>query len=223
MTPMEYFEMQQSLVKDINLILTKYDIDRSIDPSDITITDTTVSDLVKENKAFSNSIVDSIWPSIDVLTVYHYTPKEAAESILNNGEFRLYSLLKRFHDDEIITFCNNHELWGYLKSENGVPKYKSLIMDNIYYASFADTNLTTKQEECLWSRFAPGDGVRLKLEVTASNPNFRKMIYEVTKGEPISLLKELSEKLKNSYNREFILSGISRMYVIRESWVFKSL
>ena len=91
MAPLEYLEKQKSLIDDINSILSCHGITESIDLSNITITEKTVSDFVKDNQKLSNLIVDAIWPSIDKLTVYHYTSKEAAESILNSGEFRLYS------------------------------------------------------------------------------------------------------------------------------------
>lgn len=212
MTSLEYLKMQQSLVEDINSILTSYGINRPIDLSNITITNKMVTDLVKQDQALSNSVVDAIWPSIDALTVYHYTSKDGAESILNSGEFRLYSLLKRFTEGEIKSFCDNHKLNGYLEADdNGEPRYKSLIMGNMYYASFTDINLTSNQEKYFWRTFAPVDGVRLKLEVIASNPNFRRMVYEKTKGKPLPLLNELSKKIKSSYNREFVLAGISRL------------
>lgn len=212
MTLLEYLERQNALIDSINSILSSHGISDSIDLSNITVTDKTVTDLVKENPKLSNLIVDSIWPSIDHLTVYHYTSKDAAESILNLGEFRLYSLLKRFNEGEIETFCRNHGFSGYLeKDENGEPKYKSLIMNNMFYASFTDTNLTTEQEEYFWRVFAPVDGVRLKLEVIASNSNFRKMVYEKTKANPLPLLNELTKVVRESYGREFVLSGISRL------------
>src|SRR5690606_6162751 len=113
---------------------------------------------------------------------------------------------------EIETFCRNHGLLGYLEQDaNREPKYKSLIMNNMFYSSFTDINLTTDQEEYFWKTFAPVDGVRLKLEVTASNPNFRKMVYETTKGRPLPLLDELAKVVRKSYSREFVLSGISRL------------
>ncbi|QIU89495.1 hypothetical protein [Yokenella regensburgei] len=211
MTSFEYLEMQKSLVKDINSILSKHGVKNEINLSDITITDKLVSDLVKDDKVLSNSIVESIWPSVDSLTVYHYTSKNAAESILNSGEFRLYSLLKRFDEQEIKSFCENHKLSGYLEYANGDPKYKTLIMSNMYYASFTDTNLTVDQEQYFWNIFAPIDGVRLKLKVTASNPNFRKMVYEKTKGKPLDLLSDLSQCIKSKYDKNFVLAGISRL------------
>ena len=212
MTPLEYLKRQRELIDNINSILSSHGIAGSIDLSNITITDKTVTDFVKENQKLSNLIIDAIWPSIDELTVYHYTSKDAVESILNSGEYRLYSLLKRFNEGEVRTFCQNHGLSAYLEQDaNGEPKYKPLIMNNMFYASFTDTNLTTEQEEYFWRTFAPVDGVRLKLEVTASNPNFRKMVYEETKGNPLSLLNELTKVVRESYGREFVLSGISRL------------
>ena len=212
MTPLEYLKWQKELIDSINSILSKHGISDRVDLSNVTVTDKTVSDFVKDNQKLSNLIVDSIWPPIDDLTVYHYTSKEAAESILNSGEFRFYSLLKRFDEGEIKTFCENHGLTGYLdQDENGEPRYKSLIMSNMFYASFTDINLTTDQEAYFWRVFAPIDGVRLKLSVIASNPNFRKMVYEKTKGNPLPLLNELTKEIRDSFCREFVLSGISRL------------
>lgn len=212
MTPLEYLKRQKALIDEINSILSSHGVSDSIDLSNITMTDKTVTDFVKENQKLSNLIVGAIWPSIDNLTVYHYTSKEAAESILNSGQFRLYSLLKRFNEGEIETFCQNHGLNGYLEKDgSGEPKYKTLIMNNMFYASFTDTNITTEQEEYFWRTFASVDGVRLKLEVTASNPNFRKMVYEKTKGNPLPLLDELAKVVRESYGREFVLSGVSRL------------
>jgi len=204
--------MQNQLVASINEILDEHGIGESIDLTNITITDKTVSDLVKEDQKLSSLIVDSIWPSIDSLSVYHYTSKSAAESILNAGEFRLYSLLKRFDEGEIQSFCENHGLDGYLATDDDAePKYKTMIMNNMFYASFTDTDIDKPKEEYFWNCFASSDGVRLKLKITASNPNFRKMVYEETKGKPLPLLSKLTETIRNDYSREFVLSGISRL------------
>lgn len=84
-------------------------------------------------------------------------------------------------------------------------------MSNMYYASFTDTNLTVDQEQYFWRTFASTEGVRLKLRVTAKNPNFRKMVYEKTKGKPLGLLYDLTQCIQNKYERNFALSGISRL------------
>lgn len=212
MTPLEKIKMMNSMVKDINKILSKHGVDETISLSDITITDNTVSDIVKHDAKLSEAITNHLWPSISSACVYHYTSKEAAESILKTNIFRLNNIANRYSDGEIGTFCETHQLYGYLeKDDNGEPKYKNLIMPNTYYASFTDTNLTKEQEEYFWRNFASYDGVRLKIEVTASNPNFRRMHYQQVKGKPIVILAELTKCIRDSYNHEFILKGISRL------------
>jgi len=205
-----WWEEFAAIPETINWVLRSHGV-REIGISDITITDKTVNDLVKEEKVLSNAIVDKVWPSIDSKVVYHFTSKEATESILNTSFFRLYNISKRFTDREIVTFCENHGLSGYLAEEDGEPYYKSQLMKNMYYSSFTDTALTDEQESYFWRTFAPFDGVRLKLRIEASNPNFRPMVYENKKGQPINILSDLVREIRNKHNREFVLSGISRL------------
>lgn len=84
-------------------------------------------------------------------------------------------------------------------------------MPNTFYASFTDTTLSASQEEHFWRNFAACDGVRLTIEVVASNPNFRKIRYEQRKGKPIKVLSELTSCIRDKHGREFILKGISRL------------
>lgn len=212
MTPLEEIKKMNSLIKDINKVLKNNGVSEVILLSDITVTEKTVSDLVIPNAKLSNAITNFLWPSIASASVYHYTSKAAAESILNTNTFRLNNIAKRYHEGEIVTFCETHGLKGYLEEDgNGDPRYKHLIMPNTFYASFTDVSLTKNQEEYFWKEFAIYDGVRLKIEITASNPNFRKLQYEQTKGKPIQLLSELTNCIQDKYSREFILKGISRL------------
>jgi len=212
MTPLEKIQWMKNLVKDINQILISNGTQEQITLSDITITDNTVSDSVKKKAKLSDAITNLLWPSVASASVYHYTSKTAAEKILETGIFRLSNIANRYSDDEIATFCRTHELNGYLeRDENGDPKYKHLIMPNTFYASFTDVSLTKAQEDYFWRTFAACDGVRLKIEISASNPDFRKIYYEQAIGAPIKLLSELTKCIREKYNREFILKGISRL------------
>lgn len=211
-TPFEKFEATHALVADINTILAGNGIKDQISLSDITVTDKIVSDLVKSNAKLSDAITNFLWPSITDATVHHYTSKSAAESILNTGIFRLSNIAARYSDGEIVTFCQTHDLKGYLEEDAaGQPTYRHLIMPNTFYASFTDTLLSTSQEEYFWRNFSACDGVRLKIEVAASEPNFRKIRYEQHKGKPIKVLEELMSCIREKHNREFILKGISRL------------
>lgn len=210
MPAQNWWEELATVSETINGVLRSHGV-REIGVSDITITDKTVNDLVKEEKVLSNAIVDKVWPSIDNKVVYHYTSKDAAESILNTSFFRLYNISKRFTEGEIVTFCQNHGLSEYLKEENGESYYKAQLMRNIYYSSFTDAALTEEQEAYFWRTFAPFDGVRLKLNIEASNPNFRPMVYENKIGQPIGILSDIVREVRNKHDREFVLSGMSRV------------
>lgn len=204
---------QITLTDEINNILKKHGIQEVISPHDITITENIVSDFVKQDSRLSSVIINFLWASVKSAEVYHYTSRDKAENILKEGgTFRLTNIAKRYKEHEIVTFCQTHNLQGYLeKDEKGEPKYKNLIMPNTFYASFTDTNLSLEKEDYFWRSFAACDGVRLKIKITASNPNFRKVYYEKTKGEEIPLLKELTTHIREQYKREFILTGISRL------------
>lgn len=200
------------IVADINAILSKHGIHEVLQLQDITVTDKTVSDMAKPCPKLSNAITDHLWPSVRTATVYHYTSREAAESILSTGVFRLTNIEKRLNDGEIVTFCQTHGLSGYLETDqDGLPRYRTLLMPQLFYASFTETNLPPDDEECFWRNFAASDGVRLTINITANNPNFRKIVYEPKPGVPIPLLTDLISILRYKHSREFVLQGISRL------------
>jgi hypothetical protein len=203
---------EQAIVDDINAILGGHGNAVAVGREDITINDKSVSDLVKREPRLSDSIVDHIWPSVRCARVYHYTSHEAAESILGSGIFRLANIEKRLNDGEIVTFCKTHGLDGYLeKNQQGVPYYRTGLMPQLFYASFTETNLTQEEEEYFWRNFASSDGVRLTFEIEATNPNFRRIVYEPKPNVPIPLLNDLTSILRQKHGREFVLQGISRL------------
>ena len=212
MDGIKQFKEFRKITSDINQVLQRNGISSTIGLSDITVTEKTVSDLVKAKPKLSELIINNIWPSISEMEVFHYTSKDAAESILSTKTFRLYSILRRFDEGEIVTFCKNQALTGYLEEdENGEKKYKSLIMPNTFYASFTDTKLPVEQERYFWKTFTQNKGVRLRLIIKSRYKDFRKMNYEETKGKPLDILYDLTNTIKQKYSKEFILTGISRL------------
>ena len=198
------------LLNDINNVLKQNNINVIIGDADLSICNNTICDSLTGAR-LSNAIINNIWPSIKQKEVYHYTSKEAAENILNTGTFRLYCISKRFHEHEIKTFCENHKLDGYLKKDKyGEVIYKDLIMPNTFYSSFTDIKVSKKQEKYFWNCFAGTNGVRFKFIINASDPDFRKIVYEKIKGKPIKVLNDLIITILN-YNMQFYLSGISRL------------
>ena len=206
------FNRYEYLVSVINQILHRNNINESITFSDITITNTTVSDLVKKDSKLSDAIINNIWPSIPSASVYHYTSRESAENILSSGFFRLHNIEKRYNEGEILRFCQTHQLDGYLESEeNGKPRYQNIIMPNTFYASFTDTNISQQEEEYFWSTFASCDGVRLRFEIYSNSQDFRKIHYEKIAGHPLAVINQLKEKILNDFGLIFTLKGISRV------------
>lgn len=205
-----------NLVSDISETLSKYGIDDEISIDDITVTEKTVSDLVKPESKLSNAIINLLWPSIKSAVVYHYTSLKAAESILSTNIFRLYSIEKNLSESEIVTFCERFKVKGYLeKDEKGSPKYETLIAPNTFIASFTDTEPNIKKDQDLWNKFATNygsrEGARLKIEITASYPDFRKMRYHLKDDISINLFSDLSDCIEKKYNRQFIFKGISKI------------
>ncbi|UXZ38351.1 hypothetical protein K6V71_17285 [Cupriavidus gilardii] len=127
-----------AIVTDINAILSK-----AMQLRDLTVTDKTVSDMAKPCPRLSNAITGHLWPSVSSATVYHYTSREAAESILSTRIFRLTNIEKRLNDGEIVTFCQTHGLRGYLEPDaSGAPTYRALLLPQLFYASFTEASLS---------------------------------------------------------------------------------
>lgn len=208
MNPLEVIAMQQGLVLDINDVLSRHKIREAISLNDITFT----SNLVFFKERLSLLIADSLWPSMTSAAVYHFTKTDVAEKILISGKLRLTNIAKRISEDEIVTFCKSHGLDGYLDEyANGVPVYKTDLVQGLFYASFTDTNLSEDEQKYFWNEFGNGDGVRLKIQVTARNPNFRKIHYEKNEGKPIALLGELNKCIQAGCGRRYLLQGVSRL------------
>ena len=201
-----------AIVTDINAILSKYGVSEAMQLRDITVTDQTVSDMAKPCPRLSDAITGHLWPSVSSATVYHYTSREAAENILSTGIFRLTNIEKRLNDGEIVTFCQTHGLRGYLEPDaSGAPTYRALLLPQLFYASFTEASLSQEDEEYFWRNFAASDDVRLTIDITAKNPNFRKIVYEPKPGAPIPLLTDLVSTIRQRHGREFVLQGISRL------------
>ena len=200
------------IVQDINKVLNDYDL--SITYSDLAITDTNIVETIVKEKYctftgesiefanFSKKIIEILFPSSSLKTVYHYTSKETAECIVNTGLFRLYNISKRIKESEVVSFCKAHEL----KNDN-------IMIPSTYYASFTSTEQTTGKENYLWSQFATHDGVRLKIKIVTNKPErtdiLRKIYYEKAEdSKPISLLGKLA-KVAKKYGKKFTLRGVS--------------
>jgi hypothetical protein len=206
------YEMnREEILKAFNGVLSKYGINMKLAIDDLTITEKVITDSPTGNPMLSNALNDIIWPSIGDQEVFHYTNRSAAKSIVTSKILRLYWLIKRFTEDEIVCFCKDHHLDGYLYEQTkGDPRYKSLIMKNLFYASFAEVNISHREDDNLWNSFGQGDGARLRFRIQATNPDFRRIVYSSIPPKPIPILNELSQ-IARAAKRDFLLQGISRL------------
>lgn len=210
------FDLRAQVALAISDVLASHGIQENITWEDIAVTNNIVTDGVASAQKLSSAIINKLWPSVRHADVYHYTSREAADSILSSKRFRLTNIGKRITEGEIETFCQAHQLSGYLGSSNGQPNYRKLIEPNTYYASFTATNLDDTEERSFWQSFGP---VRLRLTIDAQNPEFRPLYYEGTAGEPIPVLRAMAERIRTDFRREWILGGFSRIcsYYLAES------
>jgi hypothetical protein len=215
----------QQLIDAVNDVLARHAVAARIALGDLVVTDTTISDLVVPDFPLSTAVEAHVFPSVASANVFHFTSRAAAEEILNSNLLRLTNIEKRFADDEIRSFCEAHGLDGYLETDSsGDPKYRSLLMSNTFYASFTDAALKPSDEAYFWQTFAPGDGVRLKFRISATNSDFRRVVYGPSSGQPIQLLRELSTLAQSQFNRHFVLKGVSRLcaFYLRSDYAHES-
>ena len=80
MTPIEEINRNNDLVREINEILKRNGVSEVISLLDLTITEKTVSDLVKPNAKLSDAITNFLWPSIasDRFTTTHQKRRQRA-------------------------------------------------------------------------------------------------------------------------------------------------
>lgn len=201
MNSLEIIRKNNDFLKEINHILNKHGIQEEVSLKDLSFGNHTVLARDREDLKLAPAIINHIWPSISKQTVYHYTDKDAAENILATKKFRLTNIQKRIYEDEIKTLCDRLSLHPYGTDE----------LDQTFYASFVQSNLTQEQEEYFWRTFAPCDGVRLKFEITATNSNLRNMIYHKEDYDPMAIIQEVQAVTEKMWNKKFVFQGLSML------------
>jgi hypothetical protein len=154
---------------------------------------------------FSRQITKPVWPPVSQGEFYHYTRKDAAESILQSQVLRLYSLRKRIAEGEISTFLERFHFAYPLEVDpiTGEPRFATTIADRRFYLSLTDVDLTEEEERYFWEHFAGRDGARLRFRFTAKLGCLRAMAY----GNKLEILAETLNKIDaltaRSLNRKF--------------------
>ena len=159
----------------------------------------------------ANALFDRLFPRSPAGIYHHYTSYGGFKGIVSSGNFRLYNLHKRFASGEFRTFCRDHGLDGYLRTDAGGNEEGCFLalMTDLFYTSLV--NAKAADSDLHWERFADRHrGVRLTLRISVAPkyPNFRAVTYQ--QSDCVPAFKDL----KAAFNREglnFVNSGLCRM------------
>jgi hypothetical protein len=213
----------------INRIFRKYNIDEEILKEEICFTDQTLGGKIfaqsreevgdetivtfNRNHRLSEIIFSKYFPEPSNSTFVHFTSFPNAESIITKKELWLFNLIKRSGQDEYVHFFDDHNLKGLgnKKAPDGTNMYISILKE-IFYTSFAhSTSLSDSSSERLWRNFGDnGCGIRLEFSITPLNDVFRHMFYK-SDTQLNLLINDISEAIKERFNRVFVVAGISKI------------
>ncbi|MFH7010553.1 hypothetical protein ACHRV5_01705 [Flavobacterium sp. FlaQc-52] len=173
------------------------------------------SNIILRKLKLSEIIFDHYYPKPTETTFYHFTTYANFISIIKNQELWLFNLAKRFQEGEFRLFYIDHGITGYQTNRdyNGEIMEKSL-MKQTFYTSFAKSStIRLEDEESLWNSFGEGGlGVRLEFEINPKYADFRNVFYKQD-GVPKTdlLINKITSEVQSKYNRNFTLSGISKI------------
>lgn len=207
----------------INREFEKLKIEEQISFGDILIGKQTVAESIREIKNFgdyespifnqrlSNIIFNHYYPEPKNTTFYHFTTLDSFKSIVLNDEIWLFSLTKRFEDEEYRLFYVDHQMYGYTERREGDKKMEVSIMEETYYSSFTRAG-EIEDEEPFWNSFGDkGNGVRLEFEIKPKLCDFRNVYYERENDSKL-LLHNINIALKKDLaGRVLLTPGLSKI------------
>jgi len=210
-------------VEIINKRFEEQNISDKISAADILFGNQTIAESIKElrkfdehvspifNQKISNIIFNHYYPEPTNKTFYHFTSLDNFKSILSNKEIWLFSLTKRFDDEEFRLFYVDHQMQGYQEIENGNKKMEDSIMEDTFYTSFSRAN-ELSDEESLWNSFGEkGLGIRIEFDVKPKICDFRNVYYE-TENDSKLLLQKINSSLKKELGgRVLLIPGLSKI------------
>ncbi|QQS04464.1 MAG: hypothetical protein IPK50_19565 [Fibrobacterota bacterium] len=201
------------LVRITNAILAKNGILDAIDGSQIKFNANYIGNITQvSDKRLSDLIFEKIYPAPTRKIFSHYTKFDKGVSIIENSEFWLFNLLQNFSADEFVLFYREHGIDGY---EQDTEVFGTTIGYRALMSEIFALCLTTEENSSptLWEYFGNnGTGLKLTFEVESKIPDFREVYYSnITKPEPIKILKDLFGEIQSEFNLPLRFSYISKI------------
>lgn len=193
-----------SIATDINQCLTKHTLTYlpTFDFNDFRTTDNIITNHLATSK-LSDLILKNYFPQNPITEYHHFTDIDAFKNILETKKLWLFSVKKRFTENEFKPFYTVHKINGYeLRKNSAGVTLETELVENAFYTSFTNDKLSKDAEAYMWECFAKKTGVRLVFEVSNLNTDFRKVYYpEKTTQSDLPLLSDLIElaKKRNKY------------------------
>lgn len=208
---MTTFAENKSIATDINQCLKNHNLTYSptFDFNDFRTTDNIITNHLATSK-LSDIILKNYYPQNPITEYHHFTDINAFKNIVKEKELWLFSVKKRFDEDEFKSFYTAHKIDGYelRKNSAGVPMENELV-ENAFYSSFTDDKLSKTDEDYMWRCFAKTTGVRLVFEVSNLNTHLRQVYYPNSSTQKdIPLLTDLTN-IAQKRNKYLILEGIA--------------
>lgn len=179
--------------------------------NDFAVTDNVISNA---GEGISNKLTDlflyNFFPQNPISEYHHFTDIDAFKNIIEKKKLWLFSVDKRFSEDEFLPFYKAHGMDGYEKriTCNGETYAKELVR-NAFYISFTNNKLPESSEKKMWSYFGKDTGVRLVFEITNVIPDLRQVYYPQNATETdIPLLTKFIEIAKKR-NKFLIIDRIA--------------
>lgn len=201
----------QLYIEQINECVRKYNLNYApdFDLSDFRLTENIITNHLASSK-LTDLILKNYFPQDPLKEYNHFTDINAFKNIINTKKIWLFSVKKRFSEDEFMPFYETHQMKGYSLRKNsaGIPLGNDLVQ-NAFYISFCSEKLLKENESFMWEYYAKESGVRLVFEINETNTDLRKVYYPASESEKeIKLLSEIIKITQNN-GKYLIIDKIS--------------
>ncbi len=185
----------------------------NVDWRDLIVTDNIVTN-ISDCKSLTKLILNNYFKQNDSKEYHHFTTIENFESIVKYEKLWLFSVAKRFNENEFRPFYTAHKLHGYDVRTNS--KGQTLAQEfagDAFYTSFTNSNIQPVALNYMWEYFAEkGTGVKLVFEVSDLHTDLRKVYYPPNSTETaLPLLMALQNISKKKFNKELVFKQLSRI------------
>jgi hypothetical protein len=185
----------------------------NVDWRDLISTDNIITNTCDSN-SLTHLILNNYFKQDDSKEYFHFTTIESFESIVKHEKLWLFSVAKRFSENEFRPFYLAHNLHGYdLRTNSRGQTLAQEFAGDAFYTSFTNSNIQPIALKHMWEYFADkGTGVKLVFEVSDLLTDLRKVYYPPNITEiALPLLMALQNISENTFHKKLVFKQLSRI------------